>query len=180
MSFREISADEWPYILHPRPVAVVVSGSWDDYSAMPASWVMPVSRKPPIVAVAIARTRYTYSLIARYKEFALCILGIDRAREIHAMGSVSGRDVRDKISYAGLTKARGKKVSCPIIAESLAVAECTLVNDIEAGDHNLVLGRVLTAYIREGIKLLDPNTYTIALHIGRNRYTKPGAEVIEV
>ena len=91
---------------------------------MPASWVMPVSRKPPIVAVAIARTRYTYSLIAMYKEFALCILGIDRAREIHAMGSVSGRDVRDKISYAGLTKARGRKVSCLNIVYQCAFCYC--------------------------------------------------------
>lgn len=180
MQFEEIDLSEWHYILHPRPVAIVVSGDWENYSAMPASWVTPVSRKPPIAAVAIARSRHTYKLISKYREFALCILGLEHAKSIHMLGSVSGRDVRDKIVYAGLSKARARKISCPVIAESLAIAECLLVKDVEAGDHNLVLGEVLTAYVKTGVRTLNTESYSPTLHVGRNRYTKPGTEVVEV
>jgi len=180
MQFTEIDLDSWPYILHPRPVAIVVSGNWEEYSAMPASWTTPVSRKPPIVAIAIARSRHTYSLISRYREFALCVLGLEHVKSIHMLGNVSGRDVKDKIAYAGLTKAKAKKVSCPIIAESLAIAECSLIKDIETGDHNLVLGKVLTAYIKSGVRLLNTESYSPTLHVGRNRYSKPLPQVAEV
>ena len=180
MSFEEIPLDNWYYLLHPRPVAVVVSGDWESYSAMPASWITPVSRKPPVVAAAIARSRYTYSLIKRFREFALCILGFEYAKNIDVLGSVSGRDVRDMIVFAGLSKDRGKKVSCPIIKESIAVIECSLRGDIEVGDHNIVLGDVLVAYVRKGVEILNPDSYRIALHIGRNRYTVPSKDFVEV
>jgi flavin reductase (DIM6/NTAB) family NADH-FMN oxidoreductase RutF len=180
MQFTEIDLNTWHYILHPRPVVIVVSGGWEDYSAMPASWVTPVSRSPLVVAIAIARSRHTYSLILRYREFALCVLGAEHAKSIHILGSVSGRDVRDKIAYAGLSKARAKRVSCPIIAESLAVAECSLIRDAEVGDHNLVLGEVLVAYVRTGVRLLNTESYSLALHVGRNRYAKPSQQVVEV
>ena len=72
--WRRISSREWPYILHPRPVAIVASRFKNKLSAMAASWVMPVSREPPIVAAAIAKTRFTYELIVKSKEFSLNIL----------------------------------------------------------------------------------------------------------
>ncbi|MEM4789302.1 MAG: flavin reductase family protein, partial [Ignisphaera sp.] len=138
--FLECDMSTWNYILHPRPVVIVISGDWVEYSAMAASWVMPVSRRPPIVAIAIARSRYTYELILKYREFSLCVLDSKHAAQVHKLGTVSGRNIKDKIGYVGLTKARSSKIRAPIIKESLAVAECVLKNAVEAGDHDIVIG----------------------------------------
>ncbi len=178
MSFVNVDLDAWVYILHPRPVAVVVSGTWDKYSAMPASWIMPVSRKPPMLAIAIARSRYTYELIKEFKEFAVCILSSASYKAVHFMGTVSGKEIRDKIEAAGLTKVSAKRICSPIIGESLAVAECELVNDIEAGDHNIIVGRVLEVYRRSDVKMQNPSSYRVLLHIGKNLYTEPSEKVL--
>ncbi len=176
----DLDPRSWVYVLHPRPVAVIVAGTMDRYSAMPASWIMPASRNPPVVAVAIARSRYTYRFLARLREFNVCILGAEHLRALHRMGTVSGRDVEDKIAWAGLTKANARRNKAPIIAESLAVLEARLDMVVEAGDHDIVLGRVLEAYARSGVEPGDPATYRIPLHVKKNKYTLPSTEVIAV
>lgn len=180
LDFLECDVSTWNYILHPRPVAIVISGSWDEYSAMAASWVMPVSRRPPIVAIAIARSRYTYELILKYREFSLCILDSKHAVQVHKLGTVSGRNIKDKISYVGLTKAKSSKIRAPIVRESLAVAECILRDSVEAGDHDIVIGNVISTYIRRGLEIQNPKSYKPLLHVGGNRYTYPSDELIEV
>jgi len=172
--WKNVGLDEWYRLLHPRPVVVIVSGKdLDDYSCMAASWVMPVSRRPPIVAVAIARSRYTYEKIVESREFNLCILGVEHVDKVDYLGTVSGRDVRDKISASKLTKAKARKTSPPIIAESIAVVECKLRDIVEAGDHDLVLGDVLEAYVREGYSPGTIEEYPIPLHVGGDLYAKP-------
>jgi len=179
--WRRISSREWPYILHPRPVTIVASRFKDKLTAMAASWVMPVSREPPIVAVAIAKTRFTYELIVRSKEFSLNILPKEYLSKIHFLGTVSGRDFANKISAAGLTMTEAKKISSPIISESLAVAECILLRDIEAGDHDIIVGKVVEAYARREFDILNREILEkIPLHIRSNKYTNPLGEVFEV
>jgi flavin reductase (DIM6/NTAB) family NADH-FMN oxidoreductase RutF len=178
--FKDIDLKSWYYILHPRPVTIVISGSWDDYSAMAASWVTPASREPPIAVVAIARNRYTYEKILMHKEFALCLLESRYAKAIHTLGSISGRDIKDKIAYVGLTKIKAKTIPAPVIKESIAIVECRLRSFVEAGDHDLILGDVNTVYIKSDIELLDTKLYKPLLHVGKNRYTESIERFIEV
>ena len=169
-----IPLQEWVYVLHPRPVLVVVAGSsLERYSAMPASWVTPVSRDPPIVAVAVAPKRYTYQMILEAKEFALCLLPADMLEAIDCLGSISGRNVRDKLAYCKLEKAKARRVKAPIIAGSLAVLECTLWKIVEAGDHNLVLGQIVEAYRQKDYNTC-PQNKPIPLHMCKDYYTQPG------
>ena len=179
--WRRISSREWPYILHPRPVTIVASRFRDKLTAMAASWTMPVSREPPVVAAAIAKTRYTYELIIKSKEFSINLLPKEHLSKIHFLGTVSGRDFANKISAAGLTMTKAKKISSPIILESLAVTECVLLKDIEAGDHNIVVGKVVEAYARREFDILNREILgKIPLHIRSNKYTNPLGEVFEV
>lgn len=172
--WRSIGLDRWYRFIHPRPVVIVVSGrGWDDYSCMAASWVTPVSRRPPIVAIAIARSRYTYEKIAESREFNLCVLGVEYVDRVDYLGTVSGRDVGDKIGASKLTKARARRTRPPIIAESIAVAECRLRDIVEAGDHDLVLGDVLEVYVREGYSPGTIDGYPIPLHVGGDLYARP-------
>ena len=44
-----------------------------------------------------------------------------------------------------------KKIMAPAIRESTAVIECRNLKDVEAGDHNMVVGEVIEAY-RSGVE----------------------------
>lgn len=173
--WKPISVYDWPYILHPRPVVIVAARWKDKYSAMAASWVMPVSRKPPIVTVAITNKRYTYELITKSKEFTINLLSKKYLDKIHFLGSVSGRDYKDKIRAAGLTIANAKKISAPIISESLAVAECKLLKTVEAGDHDLFLGEIIEVYGKTSYDISE-----VPLHVKRNKYTYSISKIFEI
>ena len=174
MEWKKISFEEWPYILHPRPVAIIASEYDGKVSAMPASWIMPVSRDPPVVAMAISKKRFTYELIIKSREFSVNILSRDLLDKIHYLGCVSGRDEPNKIARAGLTVVKGRKISSPIILKSLAVAECILWNNIEAGDHNIVVGKIVETYAKPEFNVFDEKVFNkVPLHVGRNVYTYP-------
>lgn len=169
---KDIPLSTWYYILHPRPCALVCSGRPERYSCMPASWIMPVSRSPPYVAIAIARTRYTYTLIRECRCFTINMLGLGRLKALHYLGTVSGREVPDKVSRAGLTVKRAKRIETIVIDEAVAIAECVLEKDIECGDHNIIVGRIIDVYGEEYMRgPPDLRKYKPILHIGRDLYT---------
>ncbi|RLG75308.1 MAG: flavin reductase family protein [Thermoprotei archaeon] len=179
--WRKISFREWPYILHPRPVTIVASKFKNKLSAMAASWTMPVSRKPPVVAVAIAKNRFTYELIIKSKEFSLNLLPKEYLEKIQFLGTVSGREFVNKIEAANLTMASAKRIGSPIILESLAILECILRKDIESGDHNIIVGEIIEVYARKEFNILNEETIRrIPLHVRSNKYTSPIGEIIEV
>lgn len=180
--FREVGFQYFPFLLHPQPVTIVVSlGPGGRPNGMAASWVMPVSRNPPALCIAIAPTRYTYQLIKETKDFTVNVLESDMMEESELFGRFSGRD-KDKFSESKLTLSPSETVKSPHIAESVAVMECVLHGEFKPGDHVLVLGRVKKAYVREGV--IENNTYNpvnvkILLHLGGKRYTTTCDEVFQ-
>ncbi len=133
----------------PHPLVVVTVGDPDNTekrNGMTAAWISRVSWDPPLVAVAIAPTRYTHELISTFREFALNIVSerlLDVALKV--FGSVSGRE-QDKFKLAGIEPGKAKKIRAPIIREAPIVIECKLVSAIRTGDHTVFIGKVVAAY----------------------------------
>lgn len=117
-------------------------------NVMPAAWVAPVSMRPPLVAVSVAVASFTHELIDRSNEFVLNVPGANLAKQVVAMGTVSGRDV-DKLKQTGLHEAPTKFVSAPLIAECIGHLECAVANRVAVGDHSLFIGEVLAAWIEK-------------------------------
>jgi len=135
--------------LHPRPVIVVTSICPNGRgNAMACSWFTPISEEPPIVSIAVAKENYTCECIRYCKEFAINILPANLYEKIWFIGSRSGRSV-DKLGLIGLKTVKGKKVSVPIIEESLGIIESKVINEIEAGESILFLGEVVAVYAKE-------------------------------
>lgn len=71
----------------------------------------------------------------------------------------------------------------PIIEECLGFLECRVVNDFEIGDHRLVIGEVLEAYVKAealeegGLRAL--NRARPLLHIGKSLFTSTRDEAVE-
>jgi hypothetical protein len=89
----------------------------------------------------------------------------------------------DKFAATGLTAGKAQHVCPPIIEECIAHLECRVVQEVEAGDHHLIIAEVLAAYTRPGV-LADNGLYDLSrvhllLHLGRNRFTSTLAQSIE-
>jgi len=177
--WRELTKSLTPYLLHPRPAVLVGSCSKGQCSALVAAWVTPVSRNPPYLAVAIAPTRYTYSLIRESRKFSVITLPWSKLRNLHYLGTVSGRDVKDKLSKSGL-KWFVSDFGVPVCEEALAYAECILSKDIACGDHQLVVGEVIKLLVKEGIELGNPPSYDVPMHVRGPKYVRLGNEVITI
>ncbi len=65
--------------------------------------------------------------------------------------------ISDRLLFEDIPYARGEVAHAPLIGGALATLECRTEQRVVAGDHTLVIGRVLTAELPspEG----DPLTY---------------------
>ncbi|MFH1584279.1 MAG: flavin reductase family protein, partial [Actinomycetota bacterium] len=71
-------------------------------------------------------------------------------KETDYCGNVSGRDV-NKFKKTGLTPLPGKIVKSPLIKECPINLECKVIKDIELGDHNFIVGEVVSKSFDEKI-----------------------------
>ncbi len=96
----------------------------------------PLSLDPPLVAVAPAKTSMSWPRIASVGVFCVNVLS-EAQEELCRRFAVSGGD-----KFMGV-RWRHTPKGAPLIEGALAWAECALVRVHDAGDHELVIGRVL-------------------------------------
>jgi flavin reductase (DIM6/NTAB) family NADH-FMN oxidoreductase RutF len=106
--------------------------------------------KPVIVGIAIAKPRYSHTLISRSGEFVVNIPTAAMVEKVDRCGSMSGRNV-DKFKVVGLTAIPAEKVAPPLIAECPINLECKLLSVQEIGDHDLFQGEVLVQHVDEAV-----------------------------
>jgi len=178
--FRSVSISMAYRIIHPRPAILVISSNSEGkVNGMIAAWTTPISRDPPLLGVSIAPSRYTHEFIEDSKEFTLNILDKRYVKEVHFLGTVSGRD-RDKLAESGLTLRESRKISPPHVAEALAVIECKVERGITIGDHTLFIGRIVDAYAKKDVfdETYLPEKAKILLHLGGADYVTISDETI--
>ncbi|MGH9081242.1 MAG: flavin reductase family protein [Acidimicrobiales bacterium] len=107
-----------------------------------------LSVDPPFVAVAPARTSTSWPRIARAGTFCVNVLG-DHQRDLCRGFALSGGD---KFSRVGWHPA--PITGSPVIDDSLAWVDCEVDLVHDAGDHELIMGRVLDLGTGEGSPLL--------------------------
>lgn len=134
--------------LWPMRHYLVTSGFQEKTNIIAVSFCMPVSKEPPLVAVAIGPKSYSYDLINKSKEFIINVPLEDYCSEIYFCGFHSGKNI-DKFKEVELTKVMAKKLSVPIIDECVAFMECKVVNEYTTGDKQLIIGEVIEAYADE-------------------------------
>jgi flavin reductase (DIM6/NTAB) family NADH-FMN oxidoreductase RutF len=160
-------------LLGGGPVVLVTTRWRDQIDVMPAIWVAPVSRMPPLVAVAVHPSRHSHDLMRFAEEFAINIPGRDLLNHVHYFGIVSGRDV-SKLELAKLSTFKAQKVESPLIEGCLGHIECGLEDALRLGDHTLFVGRVVAVQAdREAFEetwtLADPDHKPLH-YLGIDRY----------
>ncbi|MBM4241746.1 MAG: flavin reductase family protein [Euryarchaeota archaeon] len=169
MVFEEIDSENSYRLLAPRPTIIVTTiNSKGEVNAAPFSFTMPVSMNPPLVAFASVTTHHTYRNITEKEEFVVNIPTEAILEKLWITGEKFPYGVNE-IEEAGLTQISSKEVSPPKIQECVAHLECRVEWIQEAGDHDVIVGKVVHADIKENIMkngLLDVGKVKPVLHLG--------------
>jgi len=107
-----------------------------------------LSIDPPYIAVAPARTSTSWPRIAKAGSFCVNVLG-EHQRELCQGFAVSGGNKFDGVAWSP-----APETGSPLIEGSLAWVDCSVELVHDAGDHELIIGRVLDLDVGEGLPLL--------------------------
>ena len=164
------SATAYRTLLPAPPVVLVTARDRqnDRHDIMPAAWVMPVSVRPPLLAVSIAPGRYTHSLVKREGAFILNVPGVDLLEKVHAAGCTSGRS-GDKLDDLGLSGRPGDEVDTLVLDGCPAAVECRVTAAHTSGDHTIFVAEVVAVHAEPG-----PDRLTLLHHLGGSSYCTGG------
>jgi flavin reductase (DIM6/NTAB) family NADH-FMN oxidoreductase RutF len=108
-------------------------------NAFTAAWITEVSFDPLLLALAINPTHASYPLLKASGAFVVNVLHEGQAELARHFGTRSGRDT-DKLR--GI-RTRPDDAGAPVLLEAAAYLNCRVVGSMPAGDHELVVARVL-------------------------------------
>jgi len=101
----------------------------------------PISARPALILISLIGESYPAELLGRLDRFAVTVLGSGQrvlAGRFAASGRPGARLALDDVPYH-----RGAVSGALIVENGLAALECEVVNRVPAGDHLLVIARVL-------------------------------------
>jgi flavin reductase (DIM6/NTAB) family NADH-FMN oxidoreductase RutF len=159
--------------LETFPYGLYIVGSRGQDGAlngMMADWLMQVSFQPRLVCCSVENDATTLRFIretgvftvnalpAEAKELARQFAQPRDASKIKGRSEEETQRIYDKL--AGVAYSRGERTDCPLLDDALAWLECEVDQLVPAGDHTLVIGRVL-----DGAVLRDAEPLT-QKHLG--------------
>ena len=126
---------------------VYVIGAADNErrGAFTAAWVMQASFDPLLLALSINPRHATYPLLRASGAFTVSVLKRGQLELARRFGTRSGRE-QDKLQ--GVRWHAGRS-GAPVLDDALAYFDCVLAQHVPAGDHELVVGRVVAGRILE-------------------------------
>jgi flavin reductase (DIM6/NTAB) family NADH-FMN oxidoreductase RutF len=119
-------------------------------NAFTAAWVMQVSFDPLLLALSINPHHSSYGLLKEGRAFSVNVLKKGQVELAAHYGRSAGPD------KLALMEWMTGRIGVPLLLESLAWFECQVMGEHPAGDHVLVLGKVIDG------KLLDSNAEPMA------------------
>jgi flavin reductase (DIM6/NTAB) family NADH-FMN oxidoreductase RutF len=118
-------------------VVVVTAQRGDRPEGFTAQSLTSVSLDPPLVSVCVARTSSTYALVREAGHFCVSVLS---EHQDHLSAQFASR-LEDR--FDGVSHSPSPVNGAPVLHECLAWVDCVIEAEHEAGDHVIVIGRVL-------------------------------------
>ncbi len=139
--------------LQPSPKVLVSCRGLDgENNVLAVGYCGNCSYDPPMVMVGIVPTRYSYKMIKESGCFVVNLVDRSYKETFDYLGSRSKRD-GDKLAAMNVKLQDGKKVNAPFLPECPVNIECTVVDSIVTGSHEMFIGKV--EYVHADAKLLD-------------------------
>ncbi|MFE9093110.1 flavin reductase family protein [Streptomyces sp. NPDC007264] len=112
---------------------------------MTATAFLSVSLDPPLVLVSLREGARMDELLAEQPLWAVSVLA-ESQRHIAGRFAMRGR-ISDRLLFEDIPYVHGEVSGAPLVRGALATLECRTEQRVPAGDHTLVIGRVLTAHV---------------------------------
>lgn len=112
---------------------------------MTASAFLSVSLDPPLVMVSVRNDSRMDDLLELQPLWAVSVLA-GHQRQIAGRFAMKGR-ISDRLLFNDIPFIRGEASGAPLIGGTLATLECRTEQRVVAGDHTLVIARVLTSSV---------------------------------
>lgn len=125
------------------PSGVTVVTTLDEAGSpvgLTVSAVMSVSLAPPLLAVCLQNAKYTLQAIQSRGCFAVNFLASSQS-------DLSNNFAFGK--FASVTWSRSPHIDAPLLEDVRAHAECSVFRVIDAGDHTIIVGRILSGAVTE-------------------------------
>lgn len=181
---KEVSLDLATRLINHGPVVLISSRYDEKVNVTPVAWHMPVSKKPPVIALEIGKSHFIFECIVKSRNFVINIPSKNLAEKIVKCGSCSGRDV-DKLAVCGFKAEPSHKIESPAIGGMLAIMECEFVDAPRVAEkYDIVIGEVKYAAVREGAFqehwLFGKDEFKTVHHLGDRNFCFPNGENLDL
>ena len=169
-----ILGKDWYRAMAPRlTVLVSTADAEGNHNAAPFSFCSPVSADPPLLMISSAFKRHTLANIRETREFVVNIPGELLVAAVQKCSDPMPKG-ESEIFASGLAPGTSETVKAPFIQDGVAYFECRLEWEKEAGDHVIVVGRVLKAVVKDEFWVDGSFDFLNALpvlHVGGRTFT---------
>lgn len=175
----EISKDRANRIINAGQVVLVTCAYKDKANIITLAWTTPLSHKPALLGISVAKTHLSAELIRKSEEFIVNVPGMDSLKSVVYCGTHSGRET-DKFKESGLSREKANVlIKTPRIKECMAHLECYLRDIKEAGDHLFFIGEVVYACAEEDLfkEIWQVDKTKLIFHLGGKSFTSSDKKI---
>lgn len=133
-------------LLQGGPVLLVTTFDRGRANVLPVAWQTPLSSQPPLVGVAIERSRHSARMIQHSEQFAINVPARALLHHVQYLGSMTGGQI-DKFEATQFETFEAQHVDAPLLTGCLAWVECEVRDAVTVGDHVLYVGYVRALHV---------------------------------
>jgi len=131
---------------YPEQIVIAIAKDRNGkFNPITLGWTMIVSGKPPMMAIAVAKTHYSVEAITFAECFTIAYPSSEMGDAALFFGSRSGRDV-DKLAEFNCETAPATEIDSVLLVDAVANFECKLEQHMHAGDHVIFIGNIEAAH----------------------------------
>ncbi len=102
-----------------------------------------VSLEPPLLLVCLAKTAHSHSVFTRTGAFGINILN-DQQKDVSGLFASKASDKFERVAW------ELSDINTPTISQCLATFNCVVEQTVDAGDHTILIGRVMSFQTEAG------------------------------
>ncbi len=143
--------------LQPAPKVLVSCRDLNgEENALVVAYCCNCSYDPPMLMVGIVPSRYSYHMVKNTGSFVVNITGKNNKEMYDYLGSHSRKD-GDKFAAIHVNTVPGTIISAPILSDCPINIECTVVDSIKTGSHEMFVGKIEYIHADDGLVLENGN-----------------------
>jgi flavin reductase (DIM6/NTAB) family NADH-FMN oxidoreductase RutF len=122
---------------HANGVVIVTAAAGGQVAGLTVTSLVSLSLEPPLICFGLATTASAYGVLASARTFVVNFLAADQA-DIAVRFATKGLD-----RFAPPTRWASRPTGEPVLLDAPAHLRCEVEQRLPAGDHVLIVGRVL-------------------------------------